>query len=627
MVLGAALALFVSFLCLPGMPLYSYELKTIDSRFRLRADNLPAKHVVIVAIDERSLNDSRLGRWPWDRARHAELIRVLTKENPCSIAFDVIFSEPSNPASDGQLAAAMATSRRVFLALHPAELPAGKDAEQAAERFAVQPGMVSNQQLLPQFGALIPPRPDFARAAAGGGAIAAFADPDGVVRRAMLLSTQTAPNPEQHRLYPSLLLSLAAWNMRWDYAGMNFNLTEQATLSPQVHVPLDGAGNAMINFLGPAEMVSKVSYVDVLDSRYPRGTFAGKIVLVGFTAPGLVDQYAVPLQPSIMSGVDIQAQTLENLLDGRFLRPSSRGNLFGVALLLTIFAAVAAASTRPVLGLAIVALMLGGYNVASLRAFSETGAVWPGLAPNLSAVLAFAIVAVFRLATEEKGRRQLREEFGRYAPPQVVARLDSGEMKERAAGVKRQVTSLFADVRGFTAWSASADPHDVITVLNTYYESMTQLAFEVEGTVDNIVGDEIFVTFNAIDDQQDHIARSVDLAINMIAALEGLNERWLAHGTLPSELRIGVGINTGEALVGSLGSKVRTQYTVLGQSVNLAARLQALNKDLGTTIVCSKEVADVVAGHVELRSHGMRDIRGHPVPVEVFEVLGRATGR
>jgi len=245
----------------------------------------------------------------------------------------------------------------------------------------------------------------------------------------------------------------------------------------------------------------------------------------------------------------------------------------------------------------------------------------------LSAVLAFAIVAVFRLATEEKGRRQLREEFGRYAPPQVVARLDSGEMKERAAGVKRQVTSLFADVRGFTAWSASADPHDVITVLNTYYESMTQLAFEVEGTVDNIVGDEIFVTFNAIDDQQDHIARSVDLAINMIAALEGLNERWLAHGTLPSELRIGVGINTGEALVGSLGSKVRTQYTVLGQSVNLAARLQALNKDLGTTIVCSKEVADVVAGHVELRSHGMRDIRGHPVPVEVFEVLGRATGR
>ncbi|MEI6503194.1 MAG: CHASE2 domain-containing protein, partial [Armatimonadota bacterium] len=155
--LGVALALVISFLCLPGLPLYSYELKTIDSRFRFRADNIPAKHVVIVAIDERSLNDSRLGRWPWDRKWHADLIRRLTADNPWSIAFDVIFSEPSNPASDGQLAAAIAASRRVFLALHPADMRANKDTAQAAERFAVQPGMVTNQYLLPQFGGLVPP--------------------------------------------------------------------------------------------------------------------------------------------------------------------------------------------------------------------------------------------------------------------------------------------------------------------------------------------------------------------------------------------------------------------------------------------------------------------------------------
>ncbi|MHB8997591.1 MAG: CHASE2 domain-containing protein [Armatimonadota bacterium] len=617
LLLAAALALVISVLCQPGWPLHGYELKTIDSRFRFRTSPPAAEHVVIVAIDERSLNDSRLGRWPWDRKWHADLIRRLTAENPGSIAFDVIFSEPSSIASDTDLASAMAASRRVFLAMHAAEL-AGKPGDQGvAHRFAVEPGLVTAQKYLPQVGAVVPPLPQFATVAAGGGVIAGLPDADGVMRRLYLLSRETRSGA----MYPNLLLSLAAANLRWDYAAMRLNLGVAGQLSPQAAVPLE-RGAALVNYLGPADTIPKLSYIDVLDGRFPAGMLRGKIVLVGFTAPGLLDQYPTPLSPS-MAGVEIQAQMLENLLQSLFLKTSGFGNMLGIALVLALVAAVAATSTRPVLGLAIVLLMLGLYNVGSLGAFSESATVWPGLAPNLAAVMAFAGIAVFRLSTEEAGRRRLREEFGRYAPPQVVARLDSGEMKVRAAGVKRPVTSLFADVRGFTAWSASADPHDVISVLNTYYESMTQLAFDVEGTVDNIVGDEIFVTFNAIEDQPDHTGRAVDLALNMIAALEGLNERWLKQGTLPAPLRIGVGINSGEALVGNLGSRVRTQYTVLGQSVNLAARLQALNKDLGTTILATKDVADAVAHRVQLRAHGMKEIRGHPVPVEVVEIVGR----
>lgn len=613
LLLAAALALVVSVLCQPRFPLYGYELKTIDSRFRFRSDVPAPAHTVIVAIDERSLNDPRLGRWPWDRKWHAQLIRRLMVESPAAIALDVIFSEPSTLASDTELASAIAASRRVFLGLHPADLASGAD----ASPFAVEPGLVTPQYLLPQLGAVVPPLPQFGEGAAGGGVMAAVPDSDGVLRRVFLLTRETRTK----RLYPTLLLSLAAAQMRSNFASLRFNLKTGVRLSPQVAVPFDGSGNALVNYLGPADTIPKLSYVDVLDGRFSQGFFRNKIVLVGFTAPGLLDQYPTPLSPTV-SGVEIQAQTLENLLTGRFLKTGGLSNTLGLALLLCAIAAVAATSTRPVLGLAIVVLMLGGYNVASLRAFTE-GTVWPGLAPNLSAILTFASIAVFRLATEEAGRKRLRDEFGRYAPPQVVARLDAGQMKERAAGVKRDVTSLFADVRGFTTWSATADPHDVITVLNTYYESMTQLAFDVEGTVDNIVGDEIFVTFNALEDQPDHKERAVDLALNMIAALEGLNERWLAQGTLPAPMRIGIGINSGEALVGSLGSRVRTQYTVLGQSVNLAARLQALNKDLGTTILVSGEVADAVARRAQLHVHGMKEIRGHPVPVEVVEVLGR----
>ena len=613
LLLAFVLSLLISALCRPRFPLYPYELKTIDSRFRLRAEAPAPSHTVIVAIDERSLNDPRLGRWPWDRRWHAQLIRRLMVESPAAIAFDVIFAEPSSLASDTQLASAIAASRRVYLGLHAADL-AGRT---EATRFAIEPALVTSQHLLPQVGSVVGPLPQFAQGAAGGGLMAAVPDADGVVRRVFLLTRET----HSRRLYPTLLLSLAAAQLRAPIASLRFNLKTGVSLTPRVTVPFDGSGNALVNFPGPADTIPTLSYVDVLDGRFAPDAFRGKVVLVGFTAPGLLDQYPTPLSPTC-SGVEIQAQTLEGLLAGRFLEAQGFANALGLALVLSLLSAVLATSTRPTLGLAAVVLMLGAYNVASLHAFGA-GSVWPALAPNLSAVLTFATLAVFRLATEEAGRKRLRDEFGRYAPPQVVARLDAGEMKERAAGDKREVTSLFADVRGFTAWSASADPHDVIAVLNTYYEAMTQLAFDVEGTVDNIVGDEIFVTFNALEDQPDHRERAVDLALNMVAALDGLNQAWLVAGRLPAPLRIGVGINSGEALVGSLGSRVRTQYTVLGQSVNLAARLQAFNKDLGTMILVTSEVADAVSRRVQLRSHGLKEIRGHPVPVEVVEVQGR----
>ncbi|MEM3484939.1 MAG: adenylate/guanylate cyclase domain-containing protein [Candidatus Methanomethyliaceae archaeon] len=228
-----------------------------------------------------------------------------------------------------------------------------------------------------------------------------------------------------------------------------------------------------------------------------------------------------------------------------------------------------------------------------------------------------------RLRSEEAGRKRLREEFSRYAPPPVVARLDAGQLQSQAAGEIRPVTVLFADLRDFTSWSARADPHQVIRVLNTYFEAMTRLAFDVEGIVDNIIGDEILVTFNALETQPDHIERAVDLALNMVAALEGLNNGWLHSEVLSAPLRLGIGINTGEVLVGRLGSHIRTQYTVLGQTVNLAARLQAYNKELGTVILCTAPVAEQVAEQVLVRSHGYHLLRGHTEPIEVFEIVNR----
>jgi adenylate cyclase len=616
--LGALLAVVLTFLCEPGGLLYSLEARSLDLRFRWRNTLELPTDVVIVGIDEQSLRD--LGRWPWDRIQQARLIDQIAKDRPVAIGLDIILSESQSGGTDDRaLAESIRRAGNVVLAAHVGDeqTPAAQKAQAGA--LAVEPQIVTAQNLLPLMPAVVPPLAEFRQAAAGVGVLADKPDPDLVIRRAFFL---VGVRGQEGKFYPTFPLVLAARTQRWDYGTMQFNLAREAALSEADKIILDRAGSAQINFLQPAGAVKPLSFSKVARGEFPPGTFTGKTVLVGLTAAGLGDVYPTPLGE--MPGVEIHAQTLQNLVHNLFLETAAFPTAVSLALLLGLIGAVAAGWLRPLVGLAVVVLVAVIYATLGMYEFEKLGMVWPALAPTGAMLLSFGVIAVFRLSTEEAGRRRLREEFGRYAPPQVVARLDAGTMRERSAGTLRDVSALFADVRGFTAWSASASPRDVVAVLNTYYESMTELAFDLEGTVDNIMGDEIFVTFNVLDDHPDHPQRAAHLALNMLRALEGLNQRWLAQGTLQEPLRIGVGINSGEALVGNLGSSVRTQYTCLGQTINLASRLQALNKELGTSILTTREVAERLAGQFVTRDRGQQSIRGHPEPVEVVEIAGRA---
>lgn len=616
--LGVGFAVVLTLLCQPGGPLYSLEARTLDLRFAYRDPlDLPPE-VVIVAIDEQSLRE--LGRWPWDRIQHARLLDQLTKDRPIAVGFDVILSEPQPGGSDdAALADAIARAGNVVLAAHVGEAATPAEVKAQAQELAVEPQIVTAQEMLnPPLPAVVPPRPEFLRGAAGAGVLYSRSDPDQVIRRTSFL---VAVGGQSGRFYPTFPLAVATRTQRWDYGAMQFNLAREAVLPGAERIALDRTGRAQINFVGPAGTIPRVPFVKALRGATRPGTFTGKTVLVGLTAPGLGDVYPTPLGE--MPGVEIHAQTLQNLTHNLFLETAGLPTALALALLLGLIGAAAAGWLRPLVGLAAVALVAVIYAAGGMYQFEQLTMVWPVLPPLGALLLTFGTIAVFRLSTEEAGRRRLREEFGRYAPPQVVARLDAGEMKARSAGALREVTALFADVRGFTAWSAGAPPQDVVAVLNTYYEAMTELAFDLEGTVDNIVGDEIFVTFNVLNEQPDHPQRAAHLALNMIQALEGLNERWLAQEILREPLRIGVGINSGEALVGNLGSRVRTQYTCLGQTINLASRLQSLNKELGTSIVTTKQVAERLDGLFVTRDHGEQNIRGHPVPVEVVEIVAR----
>jgi adenylate cyclase len=618
--LGVALGVVSTALFLPGAPLHSLELRTLDARYRYRSAPVASTDVVIVAIDEASIRDPRLGRWEWDRVWHARLLRRLKAEKPRAIAYDVIFSEASRgrSADDRELAAATGEAGCVVHAAYPSDRPVEVAVRRIAARGQIEPQVVIHQGLAPSVAGVVPPIAPLARQAAGIGVIAGRPDPDGTFRRACFLVRDGTTGA----LHPTFELAAAAYARGWDPAAMRFNLATAAVLAPGQVTPLDGRGGALVNFIGPAGSVPRYSFVDVLDGRFSAGTFSDKIVLIGLTAPGLQDFFAVPY-PGGMFGVEIHAQVLDNLLHNSFLREVNRATVYGLAVLLGVLGALIARLARPVVGFAVLLLGLVVYNALAMRAFGEHRTAWPVLGPGLALLAAYVPMAAMRLATEESTRRRLRTEFGRYAPPQLVARLEAGKLQARSAGALRTVTALFADVRGFTAWMGTADPRAVVSVLNTYFGRMTELAFDLDGTVDNLVGDEIFITFNALDDQPDHPARAAHLAVNMVHELDILNRRWQAEGVLTTPLRIGIGISSGEAVVGNLGSQIRTQYTALGSVINLASRLQGLNKDLGTTILATRSIAEAVADSIESRPLGEQNVRGHPEPVEVFELTDR----
>ncbi|MGQ9730820.1 MAG: adenylate/guanylate cyclase domain-containing protein [Candidatus Zipacnadales bacterium] len=414
---------------------------------------------------------------------------------------------------------------------------------------------------------------------------------------------------------------MTAFAMQSDVSQMRFDLGHSAVFPWGEVVPLDENGSTLINFTSVDDPFPCYSFVDVLRGSVPPETFRHKTVLVGFTASGLRDLYPTPVS-SGMPGIEVHAHIISSMLHGTLAQAADRRTVVGVTVLLGMLAAALAGGLRPLVGAAAILFLGVAFLVSAIRLFATATYLLPIMAPLVAMSAAFGVISVSRLTAEEAGRRRLRDEFRRYAPPEVVAQLDAGVLQQRLAGTLRPVSVLFADLRGFSELAATAGPTRTVALLNRYFEIMTAVTFDLEGTVDNIMGDGLLVTFNAMGDQHDHVSRAVHLAVNMVAELERLNEKWLVDGDLQEPLRIGIGLHTGEVVVGNVGSHIRTQYTVIGQVVNLAARLEKLNRKLGTTILSTGEVIASIGQQFEVRSMGQQEVNGHPDAVEVYEIIG-----
>lgn len=449
-------------------------------------------------------------------------------------------------------------------------------------------------------------------------------DPDGVVRHSLLaLPYGRSKNLQDWDLYASLdvqavrlFLGLTDQQTTLDFSETGITALE---FGPSLIVKPDPLGRMMINYEGPVNTYSYVSIADVVNHNFTPGIFRGKIVLVGASATGIGDLRSTPFGGIDYPGVEIHANVIDNILNKHvLLRGADQVAtdlllifMFGVPLGLWL----ALAQPRWMLfGLLLIVPFCGGLYEAFLRGW-WLNAIIPG--GMLMANVGF--VALYRALVEEKEKRRVRGAFQQYLSPEVIRRLL--ENPDLVKPRKTEITVMFSDVRGFTTLSESLDAQELAVFLNQYLTGMTQIVFRHNGTLDKYIGDAVMAFWGAPFEEPGHAGRACRAALEMMARLRELQEKWKAEGK--PLLDIGVGLHTGVASVGNMGSELRYGYTALGDTVNLSSRLEGLNKEYRTHILLTESTrAAAEDSDLIFRELDLIRVKGKTQPVSLFELIG-----
>jgi adenylate cyclase len=384
----------------------------------------------------------------------------------------------------------------------------------------------------------------------------------------------------------------------------------------------DYVSRMLVDFHGPSRTYPYISFADAAQKKFQPGAFKDKIVLVGASATGIGDLRVTPFGGLDFPGVEVHANLIDNILNRQFLKRGGKEALtdLGFILLFGLPLGIWLAVTQPrwmPLGLALLLPFAGIVYFAFLRG-SWLNFIVPGLftlVPNVS------LVALYRVLIEEQEKRKVRSAFQQYVSPEVIRRLLADP--ERVKPRKSEISVLFSDVRGFTTISETLDAQELADLLNNYLTEMTRIIFRNQGTLDKYIGDAVMALWGAPFDEPDHATRSCEASLSMLTRLAELQKQWRAQGK--PVMDIGIGINTGIASVGNMGSSLRYGYTAMGDAVNLASRLEGLNKEYGTRVIISESTQKALRSPRTLvRELDLIRVKGKLQPVTIYEVLDAA---
>lgn len=601
-----------------------FRLKTLDLFFRHVPLPAASPEVVVVTVDQPDLDffKNQGVTWPWPRQLYAPLIDYCHRAGAKAVIFDILFTEASSygPDDDQRFAQAMAAAGNVvlpFFLSREAKPPNPSEAELLKKAGLVIPGTPPQDQ--PAYRAVITPIPPLLAAVQALGNVESSPDPDGIYRRVSLVV------PFQDKWLP--ILGFAAFHRFSNPGALSFQ--PGALVAGGTAIPLDAQGRCLLRYRGPSRSHKRFSAANVIASEsrlqhglppvYPLKDFAGKWVLVGLTAPGLLDLKACPVA-SIYPGVEVHATLLDNLLRGDFLRPVPWWvSAASVVALTTIMVLAVLYFSSLTITLAVFMGLVLIYLTLSVVAF------WAGwwadpVLPGVPLVLSFTLAAAFSYATEGRQKLYIRRMFGQYMSGAVIDHLLEHPEKLQLGGERRRVTLFFSDLAGFTTISERLSPETVVGLLNDYLSTMTEIILDEEGTVDKFEGDAIMAFWGAPLDQPDQARRACRAALRQQAALKELNRRCADLKLPPLSMRIG--LHTGDAIVGNLGSVKRFDYTAIGDTVNLASRLEGVNKFYGSHVIASEITVAACEDGVEFRELDLVAVKGKEQAVRVFEVLG-----
>jgi adenylate cyclase len=614
------------------------ELKTLDHRFHWYADSTKAGNdIVLVAVDEASLRT--YGRWPWPRDRHGYVVHYLKQAGAKAVVFDILFLEPDSAAEefDEVFAQEMRAAGNVYLpflmqdqhepsadsTVSPAGLQKPSPDILKKATIALDDQEPQPTRTLQTYADVKLPTPLLAQAAHGLGYINLTPDIDGTTRRLPLLARA------RNQAFLHISTAVASDLLTVDQAtlrGRELRLGPVTIpLTPEHEMVIDWHGT-LENRVYPVYPIGAVlrSYTDMQEGKPPLldpALFHDKIVFIATTAAGTYDLRVTPLSP-FAPGVLIHMSALDNILRHRHLQPASWWTFAASTLILTLatawaFMLIQSQWVKPV---AIGGLAIAYYGLA-VHAFTSHG-LWLDLAiPEGALAVSFAAAATVEYLTEGKQRRQLRTVFDKYMAAEVVDEIMRNPEAIRLGGEKKELSVFFSDVAGFTSISEQLDPETLVELLNKYLSAMTDIILRHRGNVNKYLGDGIMAIFGAPRGDPNHASLACFAALDSQSELAKRREQWKAEGQ--PEISARIGINSGWLVVGNMGSQARMEYTVMGDTVNLASRLEGANKFYDTLILLGPRTYELAAQDIEAREVDLMRVKGKKEPVVVFELLAR----
>ncbi len=614
--IGLAAALFA--LTLSYFRLFAaWELKTYDLRMQSFAGGRPEpQKVVMFYVDEDSLRfmEENGIRWPWPREVQASVLEFCRRGGARAVLFDIFFSEDSVYGVDDDLAFADGVKAGppsyFVLFLSKYEAPEDQREAEVIRKSAVplagpypawMPRLLSMKSL---------PVPTLVESAAGFGNAQMPPDDDGTYRRISLVDG-----------LPKGIVSSIPLKVASDVAGVaSLNWPERDRfLFGETPVPLDRDGQLMVNYYGEMETFPNYPLAQVVASEaavasgekpdIDPSVVKDKIVIIGVAAPGLFDLKPTPLA-RVFPGPEVHATVIENLLTGDFISPMRTPAIVAVVFAAGLLAALGLAAIKSTAGMGAWFAGTMALTVGAGFALFWRGVWMPLFAPVAAAGFASFGMFVRHYLTEGKKKREIRRAFGQYLSPHVVGEIARDPERLKLGGALQEVTLFFSDIADFTSISERSKPEELVAKLNDYFSRTTRIIQERGGTLDKYIGDAIMAFWGAPLPVEGHAEHAILSALEIQKELRG------------AEFATRIGVHTGIVLVGNIGSDIRFNYTAIGDSVNLASRLEGLNKQFGTRIIASETAMLAAGGGVEARRVGKVRVKGRAAPIGIYEPLG-----